>query len=103
MLEKFNKVTVFQILSIIAAASLFMFYSTATSFHPSMIQRKIYMTLAYLPLGLDGFIIFINPSIALEAFNAFRSKDRQKNLDRQRWSGVIFLLIAVINIVKAWL
>lgn len=103
MSEKFNKVTAFQILSVIAIVSLVMFSFTATSFHPSMIQRKIYMTLAYLPLGLDGFVTFINPSIALEAFNAFKSKDRQKNLNMQRLSGVIFILIAVINIGKTWL
>ncbi len=84
MFEKYNSVTGFKILYAFAAISLFMFYSTATSFHPSMIQRKIFMTLAYLPLGLVGIISFVNPSLALEAFNAFKNKDRLKNLEMQR-------------------
>lgn len=103
MFGKYNRVTIFKALYAAAGISLFMFYLIATSFHPSMIQRKIYMTLADLPLGLVGFEIFINPSIALEAFNAFKSKDRQKNLNMQRWSGVVFLLIAIIRIAKTWL
>lgn len=102
MISKERGVLLCVILYILSIFSIFIFTNAASRFYPSMIERKIFMTLAYAPSGLTGIVLFLKPNLALDTFDVFKTTNKKSSLKTFRMNGLMFILMSAFSIIKAW-
>ncbi len=103
MFTKHNRIFLYKLLTAITIFSLFIFYQIASGYQFSSVERKLFTTLGILPFVLWSGIMILKPAIVLEAFKAFKSKDNLHNIKMQRFSGTVFLLLALMNMMRTWI